>query len=428
MLRSCVLAITALLIAASCGASAVSPSPTPTSTASASATPTATASAAPTVAHDVVYLARDRLPPVGLRMKGAGDGATADARIFSRLDALWAAGATSDQFNVVRSSKARLAKVTVQGDLATVDFSVANGDWGVAGSAGLRAFVQQLVYTASEEPGIRRVLITENGGQQAIIGGEGLVIDHPATREDVAGYTVKASTEPVRSFEDEAVPTTVPATVTSRYSVDETAPGLARLEVTLARSGPDAHWLPTFGVTVAPDEAPGAKWAMTLSVYDGTDTASDAIVYQSPLRRVTTTPGALRSTTYRLALDDLRPWRVGVAFDPVRIVLDVGGDPSAVNANVAVYAPRFAQKAAGTLKLTGMARAFEATYGYRFTDSLGHPLATDFGTASFGTSAVWGVFDKTIANVPANAANLEVFLTSPKDGATTDLVTVPLTP
>jgi hypothetical protein len=59
--------------------------------------------------------------------------------------------------------------------------------WGVDGSTRLASFVQQLVYTASEEPGIVRVLITPNGGATAIIGGEGLVIDHPATRADVSG-------------------------------------------------------------------------------------------------------------------------------------------------------------------------------------------------------------------------------------------------
>jgi spore germination protein GerM len=57
----------------------------------------------------------------------------------------------------------------------------------VNGSARVATFVQQLVYTASEEPGIARVLITQNSGRTAIIGGEGLVIDRPATRADLTG-------------------------------------------------------------------------------------------------------------------------------------------------------------------------------------------------------------------------------------------------
>jgi len=43
------------------------------------------------------------------------------------------------------------------------------------------------VFTASEEPGIVRVLITQNGGLQAIIGGEGLVVDRPQTRRGLLG-------------------------------------------------------------------------------------------------------------------------------------------------------------------------------------------------------------------------------------------------
>jgi hypothetical protein len=35
---------------------------------------------------------------------------------------------------------------------------------------------------ASEEPGIISVLITQNGGETAIIGGEGLIVDRPTTR------------------------------------------------------------------------------------------------------------------------------------------------------------------------------------------------------------------------------------------------------
>jgi spore germination protein GerM len=50
------------------------------------------------------------------------------------------------------------------------------------GSARIRAFVEQLLYTASEEPGIISVLITQNGGETAIIGGEGLIVDRPTTR------------------------------------------------------------------------------------------------------------------------------------------------------------------------------------------------------------------------------------------------------
>jgi spore germination protein GerM len=139
--------------------------------------------------HSVVYFARDGQLPLAVYLPGAGIGATAEERIRSRLVALETGPGVvmPDAYNSVRDAKAKLESVRIAGDLVTIDYRVPDDDWGVNGSARLATFVQQLVYTASEEPGITRVLITQNGGRTAIIGGEGLVIDHPATRADVSG-------------------------------------------------------------------------------------------------------------------------------------------------------------------------------------------------------------------------------------------------
>jgi hypothetical protein len=138
--------------------------------------------------HGVAYFARDQGTPLAVFLEGAGLGATPQDRIWSRLVALengpLVAGA--DAFNVVAPMKARLRSVTVEGDLVTIDYRVPGDDWGVNGSASLRALVEQLVFTASEEPGIVRVLITQNG-EGAVIGGEGLVIDRPQTRLGLLG-------------------------------------------------------------------------------------------------------------------------------------------------------------------------------------------------------------------------------------------------
>lgn len=416
-----VVALFALVLGA-CGSTAVTPTPSPVPTPIPSAIPSATP--APVVTHDVVYFARDRLPPVGVHIAGAGTGASAELRIRSRLDALSVASAPAGLFNVARASKARPASVAVDPTFTVVDFTVPNDDWGVAGSAGTRAFIQQLVYTITEEPGVDRVLITQNKGHLAIVGGEGVVIDHPAGRVDIAGYTVAPSLEPVRSFEGDEIPITPTARVTSRYSVDEVAPGLARLVVELTRPGVDAHWLPTFEVLPVA-ETLGGKSELRLTVFDGTDEAADVIVDRTPLRRLKIDPGAEpRSTVYRLALDDLRPWRVGVAFDPVRIVLDIGGDPDAVNANVAVYRPRFADTLGADAVVSGMTRAFEATFEYRLTDVFGQPLAGSYGMASFGTSPIWGLFEVELGRVPSGTSSVEVFLRSPRDGEVTDLVSI----
>jgi spore germination protein GerM len=139
--------------------------------------------------HTFVYFARDGQPPLAVHLPGAGVGATAEERIRSRLVALETGPRVvmADAYNSVRDASAKLDGVRIAGDLVTIDYRVPGDDWGVNGSARLATFVQQLVYTASEEPGIVRVLITQNGGQTAIIGGEGLVIDHPATRADLTG-------------------------------------------------------------------------------------------------------------------------------------------------------------------------------------------------------------------------------------------------
>jgi len=410
---------------AGCGTPYASPTPSPAPSATESATPSATPSAtiAPTVTHDVVYFGRDRLPPVAARVPRAGSGTTAAERIRSRLDALFIVAAPPGLFNTASTAKARPASVVVGSPVTVVDFNVPNDDWGIAGSAGTRAFIQQLVYTITEEPGVDRVLITQNGGQLAIIGGEGVMIDHPSGRIDVAGYGVAPSLDAVRSFEGEVVPVTPRATVRSRYSVDEVAPALARLVVELARPGDDQRWLPTF--EVGPVSATlGGKSELRLTVFDGTEAASDVVIDRTPLRRLKTEPTEARSTVYRLALDDLRPWRVGVAFDPVRIVLDVGGDPDAVNANVAVYRPWFAEPLAAGAVVNGMVRAFEATYEYRLTDVFGGALTGGYGTASIGTSPIWGLFEVRLSSIPQGTSNVEVFLRSPRDGEISDLASI----
>jgi len=105
---------------------------------------------------------------------GPAPAASVELRVRQRMNVLAAAPPSRDggAFNVLARMTARLANVTVASGLATLDYSTPSGDWGIDGSAMLRAFVQQVVYTASEEPGIASVLITQDGGQEAVIGGE----------------------------------------------------------------------------------------------------------------------------------------------------------------------------------------------------------------------------------------------------------------
>ena len=182
--------VTAVIFAAACSTPVVSPSASPSSSV-ASPTPGPTSTVVPTSspAEWVVFYARDLDDPVAVTVIGPAATSDPASQMRTRLELLARANphAPSESFNVVPSAKAKLAGVALGGDLATLDYAVPGDDWGINGSANLRAYVQQIVFTATVQTGITRVLITQNGGQRAIIGGEGLVIDRPATRDSVSG-------------------------------------------------------------------------------------------------------------------------------------------------------------------------------------------------------------------------------------------------
>lgn len=438
MQRKLVAALLTLAVAA-CGGTSVQPTPTaqpsvtPTQAATPSTAPTATALPAPTAlaGRDLVYFARDRLPPVAARVSGAGIGATGEARILSRLEALFAAQPPSGLFNTTLSAKARPAAVRIEGpasrgepDLAVVDFAVPGGDWGLAGSTGIRAFVQQVVYTASEEPGIRRVLITENG-QQAIIGGEGLVIDVPATREQVAGYQKVGSPDPMRMGGASGT-----LELGSRVSVDSYAPALVRFVIDTGLSGAAAKGGMAFTLTPRVNdetEDPDlGKWAFVIDVENATTTAAGTRAFGvTPLRTIRTSAQA-GGVRYELGLDDLRPWRAAILYEPLRLVVDIGGDPDATSDNIALYRPRFGEPLRPGFTASGLIRAFEARFEYRVVDYAGTVLVDDFATASLGTSELWGTFEVVIDAVPRTGGELEILLRSPRDGSVMESVRIPI--
>ena len=110
-------ATAALAWSAACGATTIMPSPSPSalSTATPSATPTAQPTATPSVDRDIVYFARDRLPPVGVHVDGAGFGTASEERILSRMRALFAAVAPDGLFNMTLSARTRPSAVTDTG-------------------------------------------------------------------------------------------------------------------------------------------------------------------------------------------------------------------------------------------------------------------------------------------------------------------------
>jgi hypothetical protein len=408
------------------------PSPTvaPANTQAATATPVATPTA---IDRDRIYFARDGLPPVSVHSDRALSDGPPENRIAQRLFELLAADpgipAPAGAFTArpPRGSIVGVNIVRVADDLATVDLRIPEG-FKISGSAATSALVQQIVYTATEEPGIRRVQLTVNG-QPATI--DQFVWTKPLTREDVAGYRKADSdvitTETVGVVTACTAPCPSPAAtrLSNTYSVDSVAPGVARFVVQV-ESGQLRDW----SVRVEADnDAPpawGSKALLHLQVAGGEVKPGLEIIDRSPIRAINSTRLA-ESTTYEVALDDLRPWRLILLSNPDRIIVDFGGYPAAISDTVAVYSPKPGDTGR-QFTVSGISRTFEATTAWRVVDSARRILAEGTTTASLGTSAIWGTYQVAV-QLPATVSGnltLEVYWASPRDGADTGLVQVPL--
>jgi hypothetical protein len=109
-------------------------------------------------------------------------------------------------------------------------------------------------------------------------------------------------------------------------------------------------------------------------------------------------------------------------YEPLRLVVDVGGDPASVSPNIALYRPAFGTIARPGAAFAGMVRAFEANFEYRIRDATGRLVVSSFATASLGTSELWGTFEVRLPELPVGAASLEILLRSPRDGEVTETV------
>jgi len=321
--------------------------------------------------------------------------------------------------------------ITVNGDLATVEIGV-DPAWAARGAAQSQALVQQLIYTITEVPGIRRAWLKDPGKQTFTI--DQLVVEKPLTREDVHGYVAQSLAERISTVSNSIA---TQAAVT--HSVDSVAPGLARVVIALTpvsgQFGP-LGYSPRLSAEVRlNDEAARpahGKYSLVLQIDGVEGTASTTTVDRTPLRAIHFTPGtnAQRTATYELALDDLRPWRIALLRGPAppRVVVDIGGHPGTTAMNTVVYSPQPGATAARDFTVSGLARAFEATVSWRLRDSTGREVAKGFTTASEGSSSVWGTFEFGVQVPPSVTGNvtLEVYQASPRDGSDTDKVSMPL--
>jgi len=421
------------------------PSPTvaPGNTQTATATPVATPTPKPSaIDRQVIYFARDQLPPVASHVDAFPIGSnpsgvrdlntlsTASERIGARLFALINAGqAPAGTLNAMppKSAVQGASGIQIEGDLARVDLVVNAGNWQVSGAARSTAVLQQLVYTITEEPGIRRVLFTENGGKPTTI--DQFVWDKPLSREDVHGYSGLKNETVTEDQSRPCVPncpSPSPARLSNNYSVDGIAPGVARF-VAQVDSG---DW-ESFTVSGRSEDDTKVAWASKYTIQvkvKGTEVKPGLeIVDRSPLRAIQSVT-ANGSTTYELALDDERPWRVALLTNPDRIVVDIGGVANSISDTVVVYSPK-AGDSGRQFTVSGLSRTFEATTQWRVVDAARREVASGFTTATRGTSAVWGTYQISVqlpATVSGNVT-LEVYWGSPRDGSAVGLVQVPLT-
>jgi hypothetical protein len=135
----------------------------------------------------VVFFASRQGIPVAVDEPKAAGGQSVSDRVFFRFAALKTTKAAGPPayVNLFPTMKATFVETTVlERGVVAIGFIVGQmyGDWGVPPDD-VKLLLQQIVYTATEEPGIDRVLITQNGGKPAVINGK--TYDKPLAREDV---------------------------------------------------------------------------------------------------------------------------------------------------------------------------------------------------------------------------------------------------
>jgi hypothetical protein len=171
------------------------PRPTPT-TPAATATLPATVSPSPAtstplpspangVALKAYFLYHEKVQPAA-RVAPAGTTAVLKAA----LEAL-VAGPTADEkaagLVTMIPTGTKLRGVRISGTVATVDLSAAFASGG--GSLSMTDRLAQVVYTATQFSGVHAVSLQLDGKPIKVLGGEGIIVDHPRTRKSCEGET-----------------------------------------------------------------------------------------------------------------------------------------------------------------------------------------------------------------------------------------------
>lgn len=146
--------------------------------------PLPTASPTPSGPLAEVYVVAEGKPPLRVESTYPLITGTLLTRVASRIDGLRATVTPEGYVNPYNTSTVRLERVTNdEPNVITLWFRVANGDWGVPADQA-KLLLQQLVWTATEEPGIELIRILQNEGREGGANVAGVLANYEMTRKD----------------------------------------------------------------------------------------------------------------------------------------------------------------------------------------------------------------------------------------------------
>lgn len=144
---------------------------------------TAPAATTPSGPRAHVYVVAEGKPPLRVESTYPLVEGTLLTRVASRIDALRSTNVPDGYVNPYLTSTVRLERVTHdEANVVSLWFNVRNDDWGVSAEQA-KLLLQQLVWTATEEPGIEIVRILQNQGLRGGASVAGVPANYEMTRK-----------------------------------------------------------------------------------------------------------------------------------------------------------------------------------------------------------------------------------------------------
>jgi spore germination protein GerM len=114
--------------------------------------------------------------------------AAKEAPLSRAIDALLAGPTETEQAAGIQTMippGTRLLHCRINDKVAIIDFNQKLENYG-GGSARIEGLIAQIVYTATDVPGVEKAWLWIEGNKELVLGGEGMVLDKPLGRADVS--------------------------------------------------------------------------------------------------------------------------------------------------------------------------------------------------------------------------------------------------